>query len=112
MHNDFAAAVLTRPDIVLGDLRRRFGPEIGPVHADEAPNRVGLLLDAVHDRFVALGRGLEDVAAGVVQPAVISAGDASLLDATIEQRSAAVGAVIPKQANAAELITEEHQVFA
>ena len=59
-----------------------------------------------------LGRCFQAVAAGVVQPAVIGAGDAALLDPSIQERGAAVGAMVSEQADVAALVAEEDQVLA
>jgi hypothetical protein len=43
---------------------------------------------------------------------MISTGDAALLDPAVEERSAAMGAVIAQQPHTPTFVLEEHQVFA
>ena len=58
------------------------------------------------------GGGLENVAFAVVEPAVVGAGDAALLDAPVDERRAAVRAVVGEQADATGLVLEEDEVLA
>src|SRR5205823_787536 len=55
---------------------------------------------------------LEAVPGSVIQPAVIGARDAALLDSAVEQRSASVGAVVLDEPDVPTLVLEEHQVLA
>src|SRR5579884_3089981 len=111
VHGDLAAAAARDEGVVVGDHGRRQRAEVGPVHADELLYRVGGLLHVLDDGVVALRWGLEDVAAGVVEPAVVGAGDAPLLDAAVAEGGAPVSAVIGEQTHAALLVAEQHQVL-
>ena len=100
------------PDVVLGNDGRLAAAEVRPIEADDLLHGVRLLLDGAHDGVVALGRGLENVAFAVVEPAVVGAGDAALLDAPVDERRAAVRTVVGEQADAAGLVLEEDEILA
>src|SRR5437773_247756 len=75
--------------------------------------RVGFGLDRQEEPAVrGLGRSLQAVALDVVKPAVIGAGDAAFLNSAIEERCAAMRAVVLDGADASALVLEEHQVLA
>src|SRR5207244_503024 len=98
-------AILSDPDVVLRDDRGRLRAEVGPVHPDEALDRIGHVLHGqVELAPVRLSGGLEAVAGGVVEPAMVGAGDSALLDPTVEERRAAVRTVVREQSDVATLV--------
>src|SRR5581483_4786804 len=76
-------------------------------------NRVGALFyREMEHRAGRLGRALETTARGIVEPAVIGAGDAALLDSAVEQRGASVGAMVGDKTHPPTLILEENEILA
>jgi hypothetical protein len=59
-----------------------------------------------------LGRRLEAISCRVIQPAVVRAGEAARLDPTVEQRSAAMRAVVRDETDASAPIAEQHEFLA
>src|SRR5437870_8170221 len=77
-------AVGSRPDVVFRNHWSRRQPKIAPVKADEFLHRIGLMLHGKREiapsRFC---RSLETVAFRIIEPAMISAGDAALFDCAV-----------------------------
>jgi hypothetical protein len=57
------------------------------------------------------GRTLQTIAVDIIEPAVISAGDASLLDPTVGKRDASMGATVFEKAHPSLLIAKQHEIF-
>ena len=106
-----AGAVLAEHGVVGGHGGRRVGAHVGEDEADVLLDLVGRLLDGAHDGFVLLGGRFEDVAVAVVEPTVVCAGDAALLDASVDEGGGAVGAVVGEESYAVGLVLEEDEVF-
>src|SRR5436305_371377 len=58
-----------------------------------------------------LGRRLQAIALGVIEPPVIRAGEAPLLDAAVEEGCAPMRAVVGEQTHVAALVFEEDQIL-
>src|SRR5262249_14245679 len=112
MDDDFAMPVAAKERIVVRQNRGGQRPEV-------RPDEVQMLLDGIRR----LLHSLMEIAAGglrrtfealpfkVVEPAVIRAGDAALLDAAVGKRGAAVRAAVGEQPEAPALRAEKHQIF-
>ena len=100
--------------IVDGKLGRALGwAHIGEEQSLVLLHRIGALADVLEDRGLrGLRRRLQQRAVDVVEPAVIAAADAALLDVAELQRGATMGAVLLEQAHASRLVPEQHQVLA
>ena len=101
-------------EVVEGKRRRTVGrPEIGEQQPLVLAHRIGALAQLADIGVVVrLGRGFEDAAVGVEQPAVVAAADAALLDAAELERGAAVRAVLLQEPDAPAEVAERDQILA
>src|SRR5581483_937686 len=85
------------------------------VREDESPHldaRVGKLLHRVLEHALrGLSGSFEAVAVMVVEPTMVQASEAALLDPAIRERGAAVAAVLTQEAGPTRRIPEEHEVL-
>ena len=112
LHQPLPAVVHQRR--VVGQRRRIVGgrSHVGEDQAPQAPHRVGRVLHlGAKAGLGRLGRLLQAVARDVVEPAVVRAADAALLDVAVLQRRAAVGAVPADEAQLPREVPEQHQVL-
>ena len=100
-------AVGARPHVIFRDRWRRQRPHVRPVEADPLLDRISLDLHGEMELAVSgLGRRLQAISSRVVEPAVVRAGDAALLDASVEQRGAPVDAMVRDEPGVAALVLE------
>src|SRR6185436_10500777 len=71
-----------------GQERSRRWPQVGPVQPEILPHLVGPGPNRVMElAALGLGRAFQYVAVDVVEPAVVGAGDAPLLDSAVQQQA-------------------------
>jgi hypothetical protein len=106
---DFVA-LRVEEQVIIGEFRRWLRPDIGEDHARDLAHGIGALPHLVLEVAEGgLARLIEALALCVVEPAVIAAAQALLLDAAVFERGIAVAAMLVEEAKLAIAGAEQHE---